>query len=239
MFKLKTVLAYLFVNWWWGFWKRKPKEMTDAEIHQEADECARDTHEKTEVFFGDLETIAVTPSGLIQTEDGLFHEHWKKLRMIIFSCDQEKKVDPIKALRRATGAGLKEAKQVVDDLEEMPAFIGPFKNTPEFVLETLRDAGFLVMLLEVDWEDGEVGLLEAEEDDALVEIWKSLNNDCLWYDPDLGTIKANDSLFCPPLFSYDENKEYWEPEEDEVDPEEEPPEDILFGHEDHELTPNN
>lgn len=221
--RLKAVLASIFVNWWWGFWRRKPKVLNVSDI------------EKGSLTIGDLiaSQMELQEGGLINTDSGVFHESWKDYRICIFDYDGDRKVDIIKAVREITGGDLKNVKHLVDDLPDMPALIGPFKVSIERARDLLREAGVLFDLIEVDWEDGTLAV--ASSSPNIIGPWEDLTRGFRWTTFDDINKPVNAKYFHSPYDNALENEEFWE---EIVDSDVEPPEDIIFGCEDKELSPN-
>lgn len=261
MFKLpsvsfKGILLALFVNWWWGFWKRSKEEIIPL-YQEDVTPPAFDENGRalTEDEVSLLSEAGISQEGInslapddymINTEAGLFHESWKHQRLWLSDAG-EKKVNVIKLVKILTGLGLREAKAFVDAAGNITSFMGPFKESVEDVVDAFNvECGAQVCLCEIDWDDGEMQVNGVSEFVQMLydhdcDEYKNKNDTTTWV---LNEHLEGSHLFAPPYASEEENILFWMPLSDELEASREEdnssveePEAINFGHEDTELIP--
>lgn len=217
---LKAVLKAIFINWWWGFWRRKPKNNPSIE---------------TEDFFIGISMSSPyiieddDASGLVLTEAGLFHNSWKENRLWLADGGEDP-VKCIKALRIASGVGSIKAPTLLhDNAGTVSSLIGPLSMSLEDVQSLLHKAGAEVEVVEIDTEDGQLSSENSQRwnDMCLQANGGEIGSRWLFVE----AMQDIPHFFIVPQESYDDHVHFWDPNGGDG----EAPEDILFGHEDTEL----
>lgn len=227
--KIKAILKAIFINWWWGFWRRsKPAVIIDLEEEPIAGLAGGDF---ASLFSDDPvggvleEACRVTP----------MPELWNKRRVLLLSIE-DKKVEAIKLVMKFTDVGLKEAKGFIDSHENCNhLLLGPLKEyTPGSVVSDFNFHGCVALIVVMD-SDGDFMADDDMEDEVDIlyrETFEGLYfRPCL---PDMDQVYASIELDdCED----DEDLDWLDELEEEPDDDNQP-DDIEFGHEDTELEPN-